>query len=300
MICDDTAPSSLLGKEPMMTKLRQRMLEDMRLRNFSPHTQDNYIRAVAQLAKHFSRSPDTLGVEEVRQFLLHLVQERRVSWSTYNVTRAALQFFFRVTLGRDQEIDNLPYARRRKRDPVVLSQEELQRFFAVIRNPKHKAMLLTAYSAGLRVSELVSLRPEDIDSSRMLIRIQQGKGQKDRHVKLSKHLLEVLRDYYRTCRPQGFLFPGEAPDQPMTRKNVNLMIDALCKRANLTKKISPHTLRHSYATHMLDAGADLRTIQVLLGHRNIQSTAIYMHVSQARIDAAPSPLDQMYQSATKP
>lgn len=283
-----------------MTKLRQRMLEDMRLRNFSPHTQDNYIRAVAQLAKHFSRSPDTLGVEEVRQFLLHLVQERRVSWSTYNVTRAALQFFFRVTLGRDQEIDNLPYARRRKRDPVVLSQEELQRFFAVIRNPKHKAMLLTAYSAGLRVSELVSLRPEDIDSSRMLIRIQQGKGQKDRHVKLSKHLLEVLRDYYRTCRPQGFLFPGEAPDQPMTRKNVNLMIDALCKRANLTKKISPHTLRHSYATHMLDAGADLRTIQVLLGHRNIQSTAIYMHVSQARIDAAPSPLDQMYQSATKP
>lgn len=277
-----------------MTAARQRMVEDMRLRNFSPHTQDAYLRAVKQFTKHFMKAPQTLNGEHVRQYLLHLVQERRASWSLYNQARCALQFFFRVTLGRDENFDSLPCARDRKRLPVVLSQEELRRFFEVIRNPKHRAMFMTAYGAGLRVSELVGLRVEDIDSPRMLLRIRQGKGQKDRLAKLSAHLLHVLREYYRSERPAGWLFPGQPNDRPMNRNTVNAIARQLCRHAGIGKTVSAHTFRHSYATHMLDAGADLRTIQVLLGHRNIKTTAIYMHVSQAKIDAAPSPLDLMY------
>lgn len=282
-----------------MTPIRQRMIDDMRLRNFSPHTQDAYLRAVRQFTKHFMRPPETLTADHVRQFLLHLVQQRKASWSLYNQARCALQFFFRITLGRDENFDRLPCARDRKRVPVVLSQEELHRFFAVIRNPKHKAMFMTAYGAGLRVSELVSLRIADIDSSRMLLRIEQGKGQKERYAKLSAHLLRVLRDYFRLERPANWLFPGQPADKPMNRLTVNTLARQLCGRAGITKNVSAHTFRHSYATHMLDAGADLRTIQVLLGHRNIKTTAIYVHVSQAKIDAAPSPLDLMYRPPTE-
>jgi integrase/recombinase XerD len=243
--------------------------------------------------------PQSLSGEQVRQYLLHLVQERRASWSLYNQCRCALQFFFRVTLGRDENFDSLPCARDRKRLPVVLSQEELRRFFEVIRNPKHKAMFMTLYGAGLRVSELVGLRIEDVDSSRMLLRIRQGKGQKDRYAKLSAHLLCVLRDYFRLERPTPWLFPGQPTDKSMNRLTVNAIAGQICRRAGINKKVSAHTFRHSYATHMLDAGADLRTIQVLLGHRNIKTTAIYMHVSQAKIDAAPSPLDLMYRPPAK-
>jgi integrase/recombinase XerD len=277
-----------------MTTLRQRMAEDMQLRNFSPHTQGAYIRAVEQFTRHFMLPPDTLGADHARQFLLYLVQERKVSWSCYNQIRAGLIFFFHITLGRDDVIANVPCARMRKRVPIVLSQEELQRLFSVIQNKKHLAMFMTMYGAGLRVSELVTLRVEDVDSTRMLLRIQDGKGQKQRYAKLSAHLLGVLRDYYKEYRPKAWLFPGMKPGEPLSRMALNKAVYQLRKRANLKKTISPHTFRHSYATHMLDAGADLRTIQVLLGHRSITSTAIYMHVSQARIDAAPSPLDLMF------
>jgi integrase/recombinase XerD len=280
-----------------MTPIRQRMIEDMRLRNFSPHTQEAYVRAVAQFTKHFMLPPETLTADHVREYLLHLVQKRHAAWSTYNQIRCGLQFFFRITLGRNDTFGELPCARERKRVPVVLSQEELQRFFAVIRNPKHKAMLMTAYGAGLRVSELVSLRVEDIDSSRMLIRVRQGKGQKERNAKLSLHLLSVLREYYRAYKPGGLLFTGLS-GKPMSRVVVGKITTYLCRRSGLTKRVTPHTLRHSYATHMLDAGADLRTIQVLLGHQNIKTTAIYMHVSEAKIAAAPSPLDLLYGSKT--
>jgi integrase/recombinase XerD len=278
-----------------MTPLRQRMIEDMRLRNFSPHTQDAYVRAVAHFTRHFMLPPETLTADHVREYLLHLVQKRRVAWSTYNQIRCGLQFFFRVTLGRDDTFGGVPCARERKRIPIVLSAEELQRFFAVIRNAKHKAMFMTAYAAGLRVSELVSLRVEDIDSARMVIRVQHGKGQKERYAKLSTHLVSVLRDYYRAYKPNGLLFPSRS-GKPMTRVTVNQIARYLCRRSGLTKRVTPHTFRHSYATHMLDAGADLRTIQVLLGHQNIKTTAIYMHVSQAKIAAAPSPLDLLYGS----
>jgi site-specific recombinase XerD len=239
-------------------------------------------------------SPENLTADHVRQYLLHLVQGKHVSWSTYNVARCALQFLFHVTLGRPEQLVTVPCARDRKRLPVVLSQEELQRFFTIIRNPKHKALFMTAYGSGLRVSELISLRATDIDSSRMLIRVREGKGQKERYAKLSMQLLQVLRDYYRACKPKIWLFPGQPQEKPINRLAVNRIADYLRRRAGIQKRISAHTFRHSYATHMLDAGADLRTIQVLLGHRNIKTTAIYLHVSQAKIDAAPSPLDLMY------
>jgi site-specific recombinase XerD len=276
-----------------MTPIRQRMIEDMRLRNFSTHTQDAYVRAVAHFTRHFMLPPETLTADQVREYLLHLVQKRHVAWSTYNQVRCGLQFFFRITLGRDDTFGGVPCARERKRVPVVLSPEELQRFFAVIRNVKHKAMFMTAYGAGLRVSELVSLRVEDVDSSRMVIRVRQGKGQKERYAKLSTHLLSVLRDYYREDKPNGLLFPSRT-GKPMTGTAFNMITDYLRRRSGLAKNVTPHTFRHSYATHMLDAGADLRTIQVLLGHQNIKTTAIYMHVSQAKIAGAPSPLDILY------
>lgn len=285
-----------------MTPLRRRMIEDMQLRNFSPNTQEAYVRAAADFARHFNKSPEHLTAEHAREYLLHLIQVRKASVSLYNINRCALQFLYQITLGRNERFDRLPCARERRRLPVVLSQEELQRFFSVIRNIKHKALFMTAYGTGLRVSELVGLRVEDIDSSRMLIRVRSGKGQKDRYAKLSAHLLEVLREYYRLRRPKTWLFPGSDPNRPMKRSVVNIVANQLTAKAKINKRVSPHTFRHSYATHMLDAGADLRTIQVLLGHLNIKSTTIYMHVSQAKIDAAPSPLDLMYQPPheTKP
>lgn len=276
-----------------MTPLRQRMIQDMALRNLSPGTQAAYIRAVVGLSAYCSRRPpDTLGAEEVRRYLVHLVQERQVSWGFYNQIRCGLKFFFGVTLGRQQDVA-VPYPRQGKRLPSVLSQEQVRRFFAVIRNPKHRAMFMLAYGAGLRVSEVLGLRVSDIQSDQMLIRIRRGKGGRERYVKLCGRLLQVLRDYYRVSRPQDLLFPGRKAQEPMRRKTVYSIAQYLCRRAGLDVHISPHTFRHSYATHMLDAGADLRTIQVLLGHQNIKTTTIYLHVSKARMDAAPSPLDLM-------
>jgi integrase/recombinase XerD len=278
-----------------MTKLRQRMIEDMRLRNFSLNTQKAYATAVADFARHFAKSPDELSVAQVREFLLYLVQEQHASYSRYNIARCALHFFWRVTLGREDRFDGVPCAKNRKRLPVVLSQEEVQRFFAVCRNLRHRALFMTLYGAGLRASELEGLRPGDIDSARMVIRIRQGKGQKDRYAKLSAHLLATLRDYYKRYKPREWLFPSlMRKGSPLHPNAITALARIIAKRAGLQKVVTAHTFRHSYATHMLDAGADLRTIQVLLGHRSISSTAIYMHVSQAKIDAAPSPLDRMY------
>ena len=284
-----------------MTALRQRMIEDMKLRNFSPNTQQAYIRAVATFAKHFKKSPQELAAEHVREYLLHLLQERHASWSLYNQTRCALQFFFSITLGQDERFDRVPCAREPKRLPSVLSIEELQRMFVVAANLKEKAMLMTLYGGGLRASELTSLRAADIDSHRMLIHVRQGKGQKDRVIKLASHLLTVLREYWKKYRPKDWLYPRPTlPDQALTGTDVFRIVARTARRAGVTRPVSPHTLRHSYATHLLDAGGDLRTIQVLMGHKHIRTTSIYMHVSQAKIDAAPSPLDLLYASQTPP
>lgn len=277
-----------------MTELRRRMLEDMRMRNLAQGTQELYVRAVARFAMHFGKSPQVLGREQVREYLLYLIQQRQVSWSTYNVCRCALLFVYRVTLGREDVVGRFPCARNRKPLPVVLSREELRQFFSAIRDPKHKAIFLTAYGTGLRAAELVSLRVEDIDSGRMLIRVRRGKGGKDRYVKLSPFLLRALRDYYRACRPAIWLFPGRVGDKPMSSWGASRLADDIRREAGLGKHISLHTFRHTYATHMLDAGADLRTIQVLLGHRSLATTALYTRVSRAKIEAAPSPLDLMY------
>jgi len=280
-----------------MTALRKRLIEDIQMRNFSPHTVEAYVRAVSQFSRHYGRSPDQLSGEQVRQYLLYLVKERQVSWSLYNQTRCALQFFYRVTLGRDEWFDKLPCAKRPKRLPTVLSPDELRRLFAVAASePKHQALMMTLYGAGLRISEALALRPGDIDSRRMLIHVRDGKGSKGRMVKLSPQLLAVLRDYWKQARPKDWLFPqSDDPSRHQDGGGGCRIVQRFARRAGITRPVSPHTLRHSYATHLLDAGTDLRTIQVLLGHRNIKTTAVYLHVSQAKIAAAANPLDQLYQ-----
>jgi integrase/recombinase XerD len=282
-----------------MTPLRQRMFEDMQLRNLSPGTQASYVGAVARFARHFMLSPEVLNREHVRQYLLYLVRERHLSRSSCNAARCAIQFLYRVTLEQDGPVHNIPCARNKKRLPVVLSQEELRRFFAAILNPKHTAIFLTAYGTGLRAEELTALRIRDIDSGQMLIRVNLGKGDKDRYVKLSPFLLKSLRDYYRACRPADLMFPGRGGRQ-MAPESITRAAEDIARRARIEKQVGSHTFRHTYATHMLDAGADLATIQALMGHGSLRTTAIYLHVSKAKIDAAPSPLDQLFAGPPQP
>lgn len=287
-----------------MTALRQRMIEDMRLRNLSRHTIDAYVRAVRQFADHFGQSPELLSAQQVRQYLLHLVQEKRVSWSRYNLARCGLQFLYQVTLGREERFAKLPCARVRKRLPTVLSAEELRRLFEVVsHHPRHKALLMVLYGAGLRVSEALELRPADIDGQRMLIHVRGGKGNKDRMVKLSAQLLVALRELWR-ARPASdrgiWLFPQIADcDRAMGSATALRIVCRAARRAGITRRVTPHTLRHSYATHLLDAGVDLRTIQLLLGHSNLKTTSLYVHVSASRLHAAASPLDLLYPQPTK-
>ncbi len=266
-----------------MTPLRQRMLEDMEIRNLSPNTQKNYLRQVAQFAMHFGKSPDQLGPEEIRTYLLSLVR-RDASCNQFNVSRCALRFLFRVTLKR--EFPDIVCAKRPKKLPVVLSPSEVGQLLATPKKLKHRAILSTLYAAGLRVSELVGLRVADIDSKRMVIRVRQGKGNKDRYVMLSPNLLKLLRAYWQERRPEEWLFP-------VTVRCVQLLCAAMARKAKLAKRVSPHTLRHSFATHLLENGENIRKIQVLLGHRSVQTTARYLHVSMEAITSTCSPLDRL-------
>lgn len=276
-----------------MTPLRRRMIEDMTLRNFTPRTIQAYVRCVACFARHFRRSPDRLGPEHVRVFLLYLLEQRRVSMSYYNLVRCALRFFYRVTLGRDCALESMGPVKQPRRLPVVLSADEVVRFFAAITNVKLRALLMTAYSAGLRISEVTGLRVADIDSSRMVIRVRQAKGRKDRYVMLSPKLLNVLRTYWKLTRPADYLFPGTKPDRPIAARTVQKACHCACSLAGLSKHVTVHALRHSFATHLLEHGADLRTIQVLLGHRSFSTTARYVHVATASLPSTKSPLDRL-------
>jgi len=276
-----------------MTPLRRRMIEDMTLRNFTPGTIGVYVQCVARFARHFHTSPEHLGPEQVRQFLLHLLRNRGASMSYYNQARCALRFFYRVTLGRNDVSASIVPARQPRALPVVLSQDEVARFFAAVRNLKHRAILMTAYAGGLRVSEVTHLRVCDIDSQRMVIHVRQGKGQKDRYVMLSPRLLKILRAYWKAVRPRGFLFPGAVPNQPISTGSVRRACYRAREAAGLDKRIVLHTLRHSFATHLLEAGTDLRTIQVLLGHRSFSTTAQYVHVATASLPSIMSPLDHL-------
>ncbi len=274
-----------------MSPLRRRMIEDMTLRHRSPRTIRAYTGWVADFARHFDASPDRLGPEHVRSYLLHLVQERQVSWNVHKQARRALQFLYRVTLGKDWVVEKVACPKAPKKLPVVLSQDEMARFLDALQNPKHRALLMTAYAGGLRLSEVARLRVEDIDAARMVLHVRQGKGNKDRDVMLSPRLLAVLRAYRATYRPKPYLFPGRQPDRPVSPRTVQMVCERAPAASGLSKHVHMHTLRHSFATHLLEAGTDLRTIQVLLGHRNFSTTARYLHVATAALRSTRSPFD---------
>ena len=275
-----------------MTPLRQRMIEDMRIRNFATTTQRSYIHYVAEFAKHFNRSPRELDLEAVRQYQLHLTQERKLSPQSINTFVSAVQFLYLTTLEMPWEKQDFPRARLDEKLPVVLAPEEVQRFLDHIASIKHRAVLLSCYGAGLRISEAVALQPSHIDSQRMLIRVQHGKGGKDRYAMLSPGLLEILRAYYRILHPAGpWLFPSWRPHLHLSAGAVQIACREAWQHSGLAKRVTPHVLRHCFATHLLENGIDTRVIQVLLGHSRIDTTARYTAVSPATISATASPLD---------
>ena len=276
-----------------MTELRRRMFEELRLRHYSPNTVEVYIRGVANFAQHFKLSPDRLRPEHIRQYQLFLVQRKKVAWAVFNQTVCALRFFYRHVLHRDWMIEHIPYPRHEEKLPVVLSPAEVAAVFAATRNLKHRTILMTLYATGLRVSELTHLRVSDINSQRQVICVRQGKGRKDRQVMLSPKLLELLRIYWKSYRPTVWLFPGKPAQRPITREAVFLICRQAGKAAHLAKRISPHTLRHCFATHLLEDAIDLRRIQILLGHRNLKTTARYLHVSNLAVRTTVSPLDRL-------
>ncbi len=261
-----------------MTELRNRMIDDMRIRNYSAKTIRTYVYHVAAFARHFGRSPDTLGPEHVREYQIALTN-RQVSWSTFNQSTCALRVLYLKVLKREWTVENIPFPRTPKRLPMVISVEEVRRLVESIRSQKHRAIVLAMYGAGLRVSEAVSLRMADIDSKRMIIRVHQGKGRKDRCTILPPSLLERFRAYWAAYHPQGpWLFPGAAKHKPLCVSGIQRTLVRARDRAGLDERINCHTLRHCFATHLLERGVDVRTIQVLLGHNHMSTTARYLHV----------------------
>jgi integrase/recombinase XerD len=275
-----------------LSPLRRRMIEDMRVRNLSPATQEAYVRAVEKLSRHFGRSPDRLNLEDVRAFQVHLAAQG-YAWSTVNQTVCALRFFYGVTLGRERMPKHLAYAHQPSKLPVVLSASEVARFLAAVPSVRSRAALTTAYAAGLRVSEAVSLKITDIDSERMTIRVEHGKGGKDRYVMLSPRLLEVLRSYWRVARPRDWLFPGQDASRPLNPVSLHRACRLAALAAGLDKRVTVHTLRHSFATHLLESGSNIRVIQLLLGHSNLSTTARYTQVATSTIHGTVSPLDRL-------
>jgi integrase/recombinase XerD len=279
-----------------MTTLRQRMTEDLKVRNRSPRTIKTYIGHVAKFARHFQKSPELLGPEEIRQYQVYLVNERHVSWSHFNQAVCALRFLYGHTLSRDWAVSHIPFPRQPRKLPVVLSQAEVQRFLEAIRKLKYRAILTTAYAAGLRLSEVTQLQVSDIDSQRMMIRVRQGKGQKDRYVMLSPKLLAVLRLYFRAERPKSWLFPGRTREVPLEVSSVQRACRQAGLAAGLTKRVTVRMLRHCFATHLLEAGTNVRVIQTLLGHRSLTTTQRYTYVSAQTVHATASPLELLAQA----
>jgi len=275
-----------------MSPLRRRMIEDMTVRNLSPATQRSYLHAVTKFSQYFGRSPERLGLEDVRAFQVHLVSNG-ISWPGLNQTVCALRFFYGVTLGHGEIPERIPYAREPRKLPLVLSADEVVRFLEAVPSLKTRAALTTAYAAGLRASEAVGLKLADIDSGRMVIRVEHGKGGKDRYVMLSTQLLDILRTYWRLARPRHWLFPGREESKPIDVQVLYSACRSACAAAGLAKRVTVHTLRHSFATHLLESGTDIRIIQVLLGHANLSSTARYTRVSNGLIRRTESPLDRL-------
>ena len=273
-----------------MTELRRRMDEDMTVRGMAERTREAYLWAVAGLATFYRRSPDRISDEEIQAYLLHLIRERKRSWSTCNIVVHGLRFFFHTTLKRDRTSFSIPSMRQPGRLPALLSRDEVQRLIAHATNEKYRTMMLTAYAAGLRLNEVLHLRVSDIDSARMTIRVEQGKGGKDRYTILSATLLEALRAYWRACRPTTWLFPGRG-ERPMDPSALQRAYGVAKRRAGLTKSGGIHALRHAFATHLLEAGVDLHTIQRLLGHKSITTTTRYWHLTHASLTTQIARLD---------
>jgi integrase/recombinase XerD len=277
-----------------MSPLRRRLIEDMQIRNLTPNTQRVYVAQVLQLARHFRKSPDLLGPGEIRTYLIHLIQQRRLAAGSVIVTVSALRFFYTVTLKRSWVIaDDIPAGRQAKKLPVVLSQDEVARFLAAVANLKHRMVLTVCYATGLRISEAVRLTPASIDSKRMVIRVEQGKGRKDRYVMLSPKLLGMLRTYRDKTRPGEWLFPGRWPGGPISPLSIDRTCREVRQQCGIGKPVTPHSLRHAFAVHLLEAGTNLRTIQLLLGHRNLSTTARYLMIATDKVCATVSPLESL-------
>lgn len=276
-----------------MSELRQQMLADLRIRNYAERTQGIYVHRVAEMARHFKRSPEDVTKEEVRAYLRELKEGRRVSRSAFAQVISALRFLYQVTLDRPEMVPHLPYPRLKRRYPVVLSAEEVVRLLRAIGNVKHRTVAMVLYGAGLRITEALALELRDVDSARMVLTVRHGKGDRDRQVALSSVLLEALRVYWRAYRPSRWLFPGQKTDQPLCPSTIQRAVKAARLKAKIAKPATPHTLRHSYATHLMEAGTDLRVIQTLLGHGSLRTTAIYTHVATERVRATRSPLDAL-------
>jgi site-specific recombinase XerD len=286
------AAHSTFHKEPIMTALRQRMTEDMRIRNLALNTQTAYLQQVSLFARHFSKSPECLGAEEIRNYQVYLTNERKLAPSSVLIAVAALRFLYKITLRRKWLFDEvIPAPKKPQKLPVILSPEEVFQFLSCVDSMKHRAILTVCYAAGLRISEAVSLKPADIDSKRMVIRVDQGKGQKDRYVMLSTKLLITLREWWRAARPGDWLFPSDTPERHITENAVERACEKPRRLSHIHKPITPHSLRHAFAVHLMEQGVDVRTIQLLLGHRSLATTARYLRVATSKVCSATSPLD---------
>ena len=282
-----------------ISPLRRRMIEDMTIRKFAPRTQDGYIRAIKGFSAFLGASPERASAEDLRRYHLHLVASG-TGTPTINHSVTALRFLFTVTLRQPQLVARLPFIREPRKLPVVLSPEEVARLLDAAPGLKYKAALSVAYGAGLRASEIISLKVADIDSTRMVIRVEQGKGRKDRYVMLSPYLLDLLRAWWKAARPQGWLFPGRDPVQPLTTRQLNRACHAAARMAEIDKPVSLHTLRHSFATHLLEQKTDIRVIQVLLGHKKLDTTALYTRVALKSLGAVTSPLEHLVTTGKPP
>jgi integrase/recombinase XerD len=273
-----------------MGRLKDKMIKDMELRGFSPRTKQTYVEWVWRLSKQNGKSPDLLGDEEIRDFLYYLLKDRQAKQSTVNQAYSAFRFFYKVTLERNWNEEKTPRSKQPKKLPVVLSMEEVEKVFKNTNNLKHKAILMTIYSGGLRRDEAVNLKIEDIDSKRMMIKVH-GKGSKDRYTLLGENALDILRTYWKVYQPTSYLFPSRTKDQHIDASTVGKVFKTSVKLSNILKKASLHTLRHSFATHLLESGADIYYIQKLLGHSSVKTTEIYLHVAKRDIVKIKSPID---------
>ncbi len=283
-----------LKKGNTMTTLRTKMIEDMQLRRFSVNTQRSYLQAVTGLARHFRRSPDKISRDEYRDYILFLTNERKLSYSTIRTATAGISFFYKEILHRKDMALAIPKRKKSRRLPEVFSRSELVRLFGSVKNEKHRAMLMTAYGCGLRVSEVIALKVADIDSKRMMVKIYQSKGAKDRYTILPPILLAELRSYWLKYRPPYWLFTSNQTRGKLSRKTAHKIFIEAKDRAGIKKNVTFHGFRHSFATHMLEEGVDIRTIQILMGHASISSTMTYLHIARKDIGPAKSPLDLLY------